>query len=68
MTEDHPVIPWLTERRRAFFYRLITPLSALAAAYGVANDARIAAWVSLVGFVLSGGMAIANTSTALPED
>lgn len=67
MTESHPVIPWLTERRRAFFYRLVTPLATLAGAYAIANDAKIAAWASLAGYVVSGGLAIANTSTAKPE-
>jgi hypothetical protein len=64
---DHPTISWLNERRRAFFYRLITPISTLAAVYGVASDAKIAAWGALAGFVVSGGLAIANTSTATPE-
>ncbi len=53
----------LTERIRAFIYRIITPVSALLAFYGIADDQTVALWSALILSVVSGGLAIANTST-----
>lgn len=57
----------MTERHRAYFYRLITPITALLIYYGVIDDRAAALWAALVGAILTGGLAIANTSTAPPE-
>ena len=57
----------MDERYRAYFYRLITPITALLIYYGVIDDQAAALWAALVGAVLTGGLAIANTSTRPPE-
>lgn len=60
---DHPVVPWLTEQRRAWLYRLVTPVTVLLVAYGAVDEATAALWVGVVTAALTGGMAIRNTST-----
>ena len=62
-TGSSPVVPWLTEQRRAWLYRLVTPVTVLLVAYGAVDEATAALWVGVVTAALTGGMAIRNTST-----
>jgi hypothetical protein len=57
------VVPWLTEQRRAWLYRLVTPVTVLLVAYGAVDEATAALWVGVVTAALTGGLAIRNTST-----
>lgn len=60
-------VPWLSERWRAYFYRLVTPIGAVAGAWSVAEQSKIAAVVALLAVALGGGLAIGNTSTHSTE-
>jgi hypothetical protein len=60
---EHPVIPGLTQRRRAWLYRLATPVTALLVAYGVMDGNTAALWAALAVAVAGTGTAALNTST-----
>lgn len=59
---DHPVVPWLNERRRAYFYRLLLALAVAGGLLGIA--APVVGAIVVTGTALLGtGMAAAHTST-----
>lgn len=60
----HPVFPWLTTRRRAWLYRVLTAVGALALLYGAAGGDEITGWVVLAAAVLGTGTAAAHTPTS----
>lgn len=53
----------LTERRRAYIYRVLLAASVVAVAYGWATDAQVATWLPLVAAILGNGLAAGHTST-----
>ena len=53
-----------TERARAYTYRVLTAVGALAILYGVVTEDELAAWGGLVTQVLNvGGNALASANT-----
>jgi hypothetical protein len=52
----------VSEATRAWIYRVITALLALAALYGFVNTEQLGAWTGVLG-ALSGLLASLNTST-----
>lgn len=60
--ESHPVFPWFTEPRRAWFYRVLLSCSGLVVIYGLVSGEQAAAWVGL-GVALSNVTPVVNTST-----
>ena len=60
---EHPVIPWLTEARRAWLYRVLTGIAPLCVIYGVVGDQAVVAWLGFAASVLGTGTAALNTST-----
>lgn len=56
----------MSEATRAWIYRAVTVLLALAAGYGFISDEQQAGWSSLAG-VLIGLLASFNTSTSSPQ-
>jgi len=62
------MLPKFTERIRAFFYRINTPLGALLGTYGLVSGERWALWVAMAQAILGGSLAIDNTSTSPKED
>lgn len=60
---DHPIIPWLTQTRRAWFYRIAAPVAALAVAYGLVADEKAPLWVAAFIAIVSPGVAAVNTPT-----
>lgn len=63
MTDDHPVIPWLNAHRRAWLYRVLLAVAAVAVIYGAATETEAAAWVALVAALIGTGTATVNTTT-----
>lgn len=53
----------LTEPQRAYIYRVLSAVSLLAVAYGVATADEVALWLAAVSAVLGLPLAAANTST-----
>lgn len=53
---------WLNEKVRAYIYRILIAVGAVALIYGLATSAEIAAWLGLAAVVLN-VMPAANTST-----
>lgn len=60
---DHPIIPWLTQPRRAWLYRLSPVVAALAVAYGLVADEKAPLWVAAFIAIVSPGVAAVNTPT-----
>jgi hypothetical protein len=60
---EHPVIPFLTLRRRAWLYRLATPVAALLTSYGIVDGNTAALWAALAVQVIGTGTAAINTPT-----
>lgn len=54
---------WSVEKNRAWLYRIAGPVEALAIAYGAITERQGALWLALAAAVLTGGTAVANTST-----
>ena len=60
---------WLTEQRRAYFYRAATAIMALLVVYGVVDSETAPLWLAVVFAVLglgTSGLATLNTSTSKP--
>lgn len=60
----------LTQRQRAYAYRVIVALGALAVGYGLISEAELAQWLGLAGAVLALGgdvLAVKHTSTRRDE-
>lgn len=53
----------IPRKYRAYFYRIVTPVTSLLVAYGTIEEAKAALWAGLAGVILTGGLAVANTST-----
>lgn len=53
----------MTERTRAYIYRVLTAAAPLLTAYGITTEADLALWLALAGTILGVGLAAANTST-----
>jgi hypothetical protein len=67
MTDDdggeHPIIPFLTYKRRAWLYRVTSPVSALLMSYGIVDSNTAALWTALAFAVIGNGTAALNTPT-----
>jgi len=61
--EPHPVLPWLTTPRRAWLYRVLTAVGALAILYGLVSGEEAAAWLGLA-VALSNVTPAAHTPTS----
>lgn len=62
MTDDqHPVIPWLTARRRSWLYRVLGAGAPLAVLYGVVSEQAAPLWVGFGAALLSTGTAALHT-------
>ena len=53
----------MSETTRAWVYRAMLALVALAVVYGIVTDEQAAAWVAVVSAVLGNGLAVVNTTT-----
>lgn len=53
----------MSETTRAWVYRGLLALVALAVVYGLVTDEQAAAWVAVVSAVLGNGLAVVNTTT-----
>lgn len=53
----------MSEATRAWVYRGLLALVALAVVYGLVTDEQAAAWVAVVSAVLGNGLAVVNTTT-----
>jgi hypothetical protein len=53
----------LPESTRAWLYRVMLALAAVAAIYGLASKDELVAWIGLGTALLGNGLATANTST-----
>lgn len=53
----------MNESTRAWVYRGLLALVALAVVYGLVTDEQAAAWVAAVSAVLGNGLATLNTTT-----
>ena len=53
----------MSESTRAWVYRGLLALVALAIVYGLVTDEQAAAWVAVVSAILGNGLATLNTST-----
>ena len=53
----------MNETTRAYVYRALLALVALAVAYGLLSDTEAAPWVAVLSAVLGNGLAAVNTST-----
>lgn len=71
MTEDnliddggeHPIVPWLTQRRRAWVYRVVVAGATVAATLGVISEAEAVVAAAAAAALLSTGLAALNTPT-----
>lgn len=61
--DAHPVVPWLTPPRRAWLYRVVVALVALAVIYGVVSGEEAAAWIAAAAAVIGSGTAAMHTPT-----
>lgn len=53
----------MTEKTRAYIYRVFLALAAVAVGYGLFTDAQAALWIGVATAVLGNGLAAKNTST-----
>lgn len=53
----------MSETTRAWVYRGLLALVALAVVYGLVTDEQAAAWIAVVSAVLGNGLAAVNTTT-----
>lgn len=53
----------MSEQTRAWIYRILLALAAVAVGYGLITDAEAALWVGVGTAVLGNGLATANTTT-----
>lgn len=56
----------LTERARAYIYRVLIAVGAVVGAYGLLSADEIAVWLGLAGVILN-LMPAANTSTKIED-
>lgn len=61
--DPHPIVPWLTPRRRAWLYRVVAAVAPLAVLYGVVSETEAALWVAVAATVLGSGTAALHTPT-----
>lgn len=61
-TEEHPVFPWLTRRRRAWLYRVLVAAGGVLTVYGVATAEEVAVWLGLA-VAVSNATPAAHTPT-----
>lgn len=59
----HPIVPWLTEARRAYFYRILTALLPILTVYGLVAEHATVLWLAAGASLLGFGTASAHTST-----
>ena len=57
----------MSETTRAWVYRGLLALVALAVVYGLVTDEQAAAWVAVASAVLGNGLATVNTTTKRGE-
>lgn len=53
----------MSQRARAYAYRVLFGAAPLVSAYGIASEQDVALWVALAGTILGVGLAAANTPT-----
>jgi hypothetical protein len=58
---EEPLIPGLTERRRAALYRMLVALAPLAVFYGLLSEQEAALWITAAASVLGNVVAAVNT-------
>lgn len=51
----------MTATRRAYAYRVLLALGAVAVGYGLLSDAEVALWLGVASAVLGNGLAALNT-------
>lgn len=59
--DAHPLVPWLTPRRRAYLYRVATALASVAVALGVLGAGEASGVLALVSAVLAAPVAALHT-------
>lgn len=57
----------MTPERRAYAYRILLALAAVAAGYGLLTDTEVALWLGVASAVLGNGLASLNTPTKTSE-
>ena len=57
----------MNEAQRAWAYRVMLALTALAVIYGVVSDEQAAGWVAVITAILGNGLAAKNTPTGGDE-
>ena len=62
--QAHPVVPWLTQERRAWLYRVLTAMATLVVIYGVASGEDVAVWLGAAAAFLGNGTAALHTPTS----
>jgi len=53
----------MNEATRAYIYRILLALSALAVVYGLVDESVVPLWLAVASAVLGNGLASVNTST-----
>lgn len=53
----------MSERRRAYAYRVLLAVGPLAVFYGLLSEQEVALWLAVAGQTLGLGIAAANTTT-----
>lgn len=53
----------MTEKTRAYIYRVLLALTPLVVLYGYLTEEQAALWVGVASALLGNGLAVANTST-----
>jgi len=65
---EAPEMPdFLDQRTRAYLYRLLLALAAVAAVYGILDDQQLTAWLGFAAAILGNGLATSKTSTRRPS-
>lgn len=54
-----------SQKVRAYIYRVLVALGAIALLYGWVSDTELVVYLGLAGTILGNGLASANTSTSL---
>lgn len=54
---------FLSERTRAYVYRIALAAAVLATGYGWVTDAQAALWIPVIAAILGNGLATRHTST-----
>lgn len=53
----------MNEATRAYIYRILVALSAVAAYRGIVSESELGLWLAVAAAVLGNGLAAANTTT-----